>query len=132
MTKRYRLTARAQMDGELRDPGYVFTLPDGVKGPHRTVSAQRGENIADHLGGFPKLVDEPLYRELSDDENAVIDQHEAAAIAAADAHAQSCAARDAEQAAPEGVATNAPGDEDVGGEGGDPNAKSSDQTGLDQ
>lgn len=96
--KRYRLTARAEMHGEVRDPGYVFTLQDGEKGPHRAVS-QRPDGSHAAPGNAPgKLVDEPLYRELSDEENAAIDEQEAAAVAEADAHAESCAARDAEQA----------------------------------
>ncbi len=102
-TKRYRLTARAQMDGELRDPGYVFTLPEGVKGPHRAVSAQPGANIADRINGDAPVVDEPLYRELSAEEDAAIDEAEARATAEADAHAEACAARDAEQAQVEGA-----------------------------
>lgn len=54
-TKRYRLTARAQMDGMVRDPGYEFSLEDGQKGPMRT------ERIA---GG--KDADVPLYVEVVD------------------------------------------------------------------
>ena len=38
MTKRYRLTARAEMFGAIHDPGFEFTLPEGEIGPHRTVS----------------------------------------------------------------------------------------------
>lgn len=95
---RYRLTARAQMDGELREPGYVFTLAEGEVGPHRTVSAHAGANIADHLGVTSSVVDERLYRELSDEENAAIDAIEAKTIEEADAHAKACADRDAEQA----------------------------------
>lgn len=95
---RFRLTARAQMHGELREPGYVFTLAEGQVGPHRTVSASPGVNIADHIGAESTMVDEPLYRPLSDEENAALDALEAETIAAADAHAEACAARDAEQA----------------------------------
>ncbi|MET4341943.1 hypothetical protein [Bradyrhizobium sp. RT9a] len=95
---RYRLTARAQMHGELREPGYVFTLAAGEVGPHRTVSQRPGVNIADHIGEDSAVVDEPLYRELSDEENAAVDAAEAKVIEEADAHAAACAARDAEQA----------------------------------
>lgn len=35
MTKRYRLLGRAQMHGEIREPGYEFTLADGERGPYR-------------------------------------------------------------------------------------------------
>lgn len=34
-----RLLARAQMHGEVREPGYVFTLAEGERGPHKTVVA---------------------------------------------------------------------------------------------
>lgn len=34
-TKRYRLLARAEIDGAIREPGYVFTLAEGERGPHR-------------------------------------------------------------------------------------------------
>lgn len=96
---RFRLTARAQMHGELHEPGYVFTLADGEVGPHRTVSARPGVNIADHLGTTSSMVDEPLYGPLSDDENAAMDAAEAKVTEDADAHAAACAARDAEQEA---------------------------------
>jgi hypothetical protein len=49
MTKRYRLLARAQVDGEVREPGYVFTLKDGERGPHRTV-------VASMLAGWPGVI----------------------------------------------------------------------------
>jgi hypothetical protein len=82
MTKRYRLLARAQIDGEVRQPGYVFTLADGERGPCRTV-------VASNIGGMawrhskevspadkewpagwimpdePMMRDEPLYEEIS-------------------------------------------------------------------
>ena len=45
MTKRYRLLARAQIDGEVREPGYLFTLADGELGPHRAL-------IASNVGGM--------------------------------------------------------------------------------
>ena len=37
MATKYRLLERAQIDGAVRDPGYVFELPEGVRGPHRSV-----------------------------------------------------------------------------------------------
>lgn len=65
MTKTYRLTAPAQMDGEVRQPGYQFTLEPGQVGPHRTVLAsQHGAQLADHLGGGTELTDVPLYEEV--------------------------------------------------------------------
>ena len=89
MPKHYRLTTRAQMHGEIREPGYVFTLAEGEIGPHRTVSAGAPEaQIADHIGGAGELRDVPLYTELSDDEERAIEEAEAAKIAEADAHAE--------------------------------------------
>jgi hypothetical protein len=68
MPKRYRLLARAQIDGEVRDPGYVFTLADGQSGPQRTVVAsQHGAQIVDHIASEQQLVDQPLYEEIVDD-----------------------------------------------------------------
>ena len=61
----YRLLAKAQIDGEVREPGYVFTLPDGLLGPHRTIidqhdlhTASNGERIVG------KSRDIPLYEEV--------------------------------------------------------------------
>lgn len=96
--KRYRLTARAQMHGEVREPGYIFTLADGETGPHRTVSAREGVNIVDHLGSESQMVDEPLYVELSEEHDQAVSEAEAKVLDEADAHAAACAARDAEQA----------------------------------
>lgn len=65
--KRYRLLARAQFQGAVREPGYEFTLADGEKGPHRTVVASNhGASIADHKGS--ELKDEPLYAEVAESE----------------------------------------------------------------
>jgi hypothetical protein len=71
--KRYRLLERAEMNGALRDPGYIFTLSvdkDGIEipGPHRTVVASNhGAQITDHIGGEQNLTDVPLYEEVKDD-----------------------------------------------------------------
>lgn len=54
MTKRYRLLVRAQMHGAVQEPGYVFTLADGERGPHRTV-------VATNTGG-------PAWRQFSEQE----------------------------------------------------------------
>lgn len=60
---RCRLMVRCQMHGEIRDPGYVFELPAGVRGPHRTVVASSvGAQIVDHFAQSSDLVDEPLYQ----------------------------------------------------------------------
>jgi hypothetical protein len=83
--KRYRLLARAQLDGEVREPGYVFTLADGERGPHRTVVASNAGGMAwrqskeltpvdegwpagwsmpdDHS---PAMRDEPLFEEIGE------------------------------------------------------------------
>jgi hypothetical protein len=70
MTKRYRLLARAQIDGEIRDAGYVFTLAPGQKGPHRTI-ASRPSGYGTLHGGPPPAADAwgrdvPLYEEIDD------------------------------------------------------------------
>lgn len=63
----YRLLARAQFHGALRDPGYLFELADGEVGPMRTVVASNhGAQIADHMNAAQGLVDEPLYEEVKD------------------------------------------------------------------
>lgn len=85
MTKRYRLTTRAQMHGEIREAGYVFTLEDGEVGPHKTISAAAPEaQIADHIGGESGVKDVPLYEELTEEHNAEIDRLEAEKIDEAD------------------------------------------------
>jgi hypothetical protein len=45
------LLARAQIDGEVRQPGYVFTLAEGERSPHRTVVAS---NIGDGLASLER------------------------------------------------------------------------------
>jgi hypothetical protein len=76
--KRYRLLARAQLDGEVRQPGYVFTLAQGERGPHRTVVASNAGGMAWRAstlpdGGWampdefmPATRDEPLFEEVKD------------------------------------------------------------------
>lgn len=62
MPTRNRLLARAEIDGALRDPGYIFTLADGVLGPHRTVVASNhGAQITDHENATADVLDVPLY-----------------------------------------------------------------------
>lgn len=63
--KKYRLLAKAQIDGEIREPGYVFTLPDGVLGPHKTVIVKH--DLHDAIEGvriLGKYEDTPLYEEI--------------------------------------------------------------------
>jgi hypothetical protein len=99
MPKYFRLTARAQMHGEVREPGYVFTLADGETGPTKTVpEGSRDAQITDHIGGSGGLVEVPLYVEVSAEQQAAIEQAEAKKIAEADAHAE---ASQAAPAAPE-------------------------------
>lgn len=67
MAKRYRLLTRAQMDGAVRDPGYIFELAEGELGPHRTVlSSNHGAQLADHDHPDRKndLIDVPQYEEM--------------------------------------------------------------------
>jgi hypothetical protein len=61
MTKLYRLLSRAQLDGEVRQPGYVFTLAEGERGPHRTVVWSMPDRCT------PRTHDEPLYEEIKAD-----------------------------------------------------------------
>jgi hypothetical protein len=44
--KRYRLLAKAQIDGEVRPAGYVFTPADGERGPHKTMVASNADGMA--------------------------------------------------------------------------------------
>jgi hypothetical protein len=86
MTKLYRLLARAQMHGEVREPGYVFTLAEGERGPHRTVVAsnaggmawRQSKELTPTDAGWPAgwampdehtptMRDEPLYEEVKED-----------------------------------------------------------------
>lgn len=63
----YRLLARAEMHGAIRDPGYVFTLAEDELGPHRTVVASNhGAQITDHMNAAEGMVDEPLYEEVKE------------------------------------------------------------------
>lgn len=67
MTKQYRLLARAELHGAIRDPGFVFTLADGEVGPRRTVVASdHGAQITDHMNASESLVDVPLYEEVKE------------------------------------------------------------------
>jgi hypothetical protein len=86
MTRLYRLLARAQMHGEVRQPGYVFTLADGERGPHKTVVASNAGGMAWRLNlppealaaippGYgwampeqyePMMRDEPLFEEIKE------------------------------------------------------------------
>jgi hypothetical protein len=81
--RRYRLLARAQLDGAVRDPGYVFTLAEGERGPHKTVVATNTGGIAWRRFSEPELLppdarpmhtaeddpmrDEPLYEAIRED-----------------------------------------------------------------
>lgn len=73
MPKLYRLLERAELNGALRDPGYVFSLPldaagKEIPGPHKTVVASNhGAQIAEHENATQGLTDVPLYVEIKDD-----------------------------------------------------------------
>jgi hypothetical protein len=72
MTKRYKLTARAEMHGTVREPGYVFSLGEGELGPHRTVRASNhGAQLVDHIAQSTDVVDIPLYVEIDEHGNPV-------------------------------------------------------------
>jgi hypothetical protein len=81
----YRLLARAEMHGAIREPGYVFTLAEGEIGPHRTVVASdHGAQITDHMNATQDMVDVPLYEEIKEPEPVV----ETEAEAISDEHAK--------------------------------------------
>lgn len=63
MTQRCRLLARAQIAGSLREPFEEFTLPDGVRGPHRTIMRTHEKIDLDNDAKrvLPDHEDEPLY-----------------------------------------------------------------------
>lgn len=85
MTKRYRLTARAEMFGAIRDPGFEFTLAPGELGPHTAVVASNhGAQITEHMGVEQKLVDMPLYVEVTDP----VEPEEKPEVEISDEHAQ--------------------------------------------
>jgi hypothetical protein len=81
--KRYRLLARAQVDGAVREPGYVFTLAEGGRGPHKTMVASNTGGVAWRQFSEPELLppearrwhedkddpmrDEPLFEEVGED-----------------------------------------------------------------
>jgi hypothetical protein len=60
---------RAQMDGEVREPGYVFTLAEGERGPHKTMVASndRGMALTTPDEYTPMMRDEPLYEEIKEE-----------------------------------------------------------------
>lgn len=70
MAQRCILKTRAQMDGAIRDPGYVFILPTGIRGPHRATRASH-EQINNASGLYERYdadrgQDEPLYDVLEE------------------------------------------------------------------
>jgi hypothetical protein len=84
--RRYRLLARAQLDGAVREPGYILTLAEGERGPHRNVVAsnaggmawRHAKEITPTDEGWPAgwampdehepmMRDEPLFEEIKED-----------------------------------------------------------------
>lgn len=63
MTQKCRLTERAQIAGEIREPYFVFELPDGVLGPHRSkmTTHETIDITNDSRRVLPDYEDEPLY-----------------------------------------------------------------------
>ena len=63
---RCRLKEQAFIDGGLRDPGYEFVLPEGVRGPHRAMrkSFDRIDVLRDSNRLLGEMEDEPLYEEV--------------------------------------------------------------------
>ena len=75
MPKLVRLTARAQIHHEVREPGYEFILEDGEVGPHTSRQIRHelhGESSNAHapeffIGQYGALwVDEPLFEVIKD------------------------------------------------------------------
>jgi len=84
--RRCRLLARAQLDGDVREPGYIFTLAEGQLGPHKTMVASNDGGMAwrrhqpphelkqlpDGYGWTmpdeytPAMLDAPLYEEVEE------------------------------------------------------------------
>jgi hypothetical protein len=83
---RYRLLARAQLDGAVREQGYVFRLAEGESGPHKTVVAsnaggmawRQSKELTSGDAGWPAgwimpeehtpmMRDEPLFEEIEED-----------------------------------------------------------------
>lgn len=73
---RYRLLTTAQIDGAVREPGYIFTLADGVRPPHRShVADSGGAHAADGLS-TPRLRDVALAVEIDEEhEQRLADLH---------------------------------------------------------
>lgn len=67
--QRYRLLATAEVDGAMREPGYIFRLQDGERGPERAV--YEGEDRIDWDAGGERLRGkvkvEPLYEAVPDE-----------------------------------------------------------------
>ena len=69
---RYRLLARAQMHGTLREPGYEFTLAEGERGPHKGVHVSHDKVDNDPANGIDanrivgNAIDIPLYEEIKE------------------------------------------------------------------
>jgi hypothetical protein len=76
MPQQCRLLARAQVDGEVKPPGYLFTLPDGERGPYKTRIAadvdlgavfDQAEKVADYFKAIADgRWDEPLFEVISE------------------------------------------------------------------
>jgi hypothetical protein len=81
--RHYRLLARAQLHGEVREAGYVFTLADGERGPHKTIVAsnaggmawRQSKDLTPADAGWPAgwimpdeptMRDEPLFEEVGE------------------------------------------------------------------
>ncbi len=60
---RIRLTAPAMVDGAIREPGYEYDLPEGMRGPHTTKRISHDTidvgNDSNRILG--KLEDVPLF-----------------------------------------------------------------------
>ena len=71
--KRYRMLAKAQMHGSVQEPGYVFTLADGERGPHKTMVATNTGGVAWREFSEPELLPPDARRFHSDKDDPMID-----------------------------------------------------------
>jgi hypothetical protein len=83
---RFRLLARAQMHGDVKEPGYVFTLLDGELGPHKSIvhTHDTVDVGADSKRISGRVEDVPLYEPYEDaDADTVVEGEHGYPVSAA-------------------------------------------------
>jgi hypothetical protein len=68
MATRYRLLERAQIDGAVQEPGYIFTLPPGVRPPYESRHAgHQTMNPVDGSMNLPPMTpDRPMFEPVDE------------------------------------------------------------------